>query len=422
MTRLWTTSGDPAPVWDTDGRLVFGSGGGTTPPPEAGTDPALLTVHRHVVDRCAWWRTTAAAGSSGNTHFSEHTVQRPAKALRIRQGVHGSAGVTDAMHGTAGIVIGGAYRPLTWGGERQVSIPVNDSRESDPLPEHVQVEPGDIIIVVWETPGGGRYPNGGHGWIDLNSGNITGPFRGFVPPMTESRLSGSPVTVSGLTTDDGMSIAWLGDSFTEAGWVRNSFHQVGGLAWAELSQWAEGVPSSRSAQRNRLGTEGALPWDVVFAGHHGNNSTSTWEGQMEATLAYWSWIRGAGAKVATKTLHPYTDSTDGWTSIGGQTLQDHRLPEVRWARNAWLLDGAPLSVSLDPLETGTTNAAALRAGDPGHPLAYPVFDEAAACEDPATRLWKVDGGAWTVDGAHLTAHGSAMIEPHFEAWLRTYIA
>lgn len=418
MRQLFRTDGTAVSAWSTSGAQHFGPPSGDD---RETTDPATLTLLRHVTDRCAFWRTSGVAGDRGHTVITEHTVMRPAKALRIRQGVHGNAGAPDGLTGKAGIVVEDVYHPLTWSGAREVTIPYGDSLESDPLPEAVQVEAADRIHVVWEAVEGGRYPSGMHPWRTPTRADIPGPYVGTTGAMSVEMLSGSPVSISGLTTDEGMSIAWLGDSFSEAGFVKYGFDAVGGFAWSELSTWAEGVPRSRSAQRNRLGANGPVPWDLLIGGHHGNNSTVGYDEQMEVTLDYWRWMHATGAKVTAKTLHPYTSSTDSWTSIEGQTLQPHRLPDVRWARNAWLLDGAPMSAGWEPYETGTTNASALRAGDPGHLLAYPVFDEAGASEDPETRVWKVDGGSWTVDGVHLTQHGSDMIQPAFEAWLREHV-
>lgn len=412
---IWDTSGDRVTLWGTDGNPVLG-GGGSTPPPGEGTDPAVLTTLRQVTDRTGWWRQTTIAGASGTVMVSEHTAATAARDLRIRWGVHGWAGADDGITGRAGLMIRGRYWRLTWDGDDLVTIPRLGHKTSDPLP--VQVEAGDTIHAVWEAVPGSPVPSGNLGWDTPTTALINGAFTG-VPAMGRTMLSGAPQGIYGLTfEDETASVALVGDSFLEAGWGRGALAAIGGFAWTDLSQWAEGTPTGDI--EGRLSMSEPSPFKTIVTAYGGNNSIQPLADQQETHIAHWRALAGTGARVAAMTLHPYTTSTDAWTTVGGQALASDRDQPARVARNEWLRDGAPLDTTTwEPYPTGTTDPSAIRIGQAGHPVAYPVFDQADACETARNSgIWRVDGGAWTVDGAHLTGHGSAMLQPHFEAWVR----
>lgn len=121
------------------------------------------------------------------------------------------------------------------------------------------------------------------------------------------------------------------------------------------------------------------------------------------------------------TLHPYTNSTDGWTTLEGQSKQMTTQEDVRVARNEWLRDGAPLFPDDTPAPTGSTDTTVIRTGDPGHPL-VDLIDQADWCESSRNSgLWRVDGGAWTSDGTHLSGRGVAGMAEQATAWLAAHL-
>lgn len=113
---------------------------------------------------------------------------------------------------------------------------------------------------------------------------------------------------------------------------------------------------------------------------------------------------------------PYTSSTDGWTTVAGQTATD-----VAWrdAINGWLRDGAPLLEGAPALSGG---AGAVRAGDAGHPL-IGVCDIAAAVEvsNPSGMVWNVSSGVPTPDGVHPTRAAADRMQPKAEAWINAHL-
>lgn len=383
------------------------------------TDPDTLVNLAQIADQCAWWRTSTSTGPTGTTIISRHTVQSPAKSLRARWGVHGWGGMDAGMTGSAAFVVRGVPHWLTFDGEPTVTIPRLDFVTSDPLPASVTVEAGETIYVVWEAPAGVSVPSGAHKQATPATLRVPGPYPGAPGAMNDPVISGAPQGIYGLTVEDETaSIALVGDSFLEAGWGKGALTTVGGFAWTDISQWAEGTPVGDIA--GRLSMSEPSPFKTIVTAYGGNNSTQPLADQQETHIAHWRALAGTGAQVAAMTLHPYTSTTDGWTTTEGQAHVPERREADRTARNDWLRDGAPLDTSTwEPYVTGSTDAGAVRIGEPGHPVTFPVFDQADACETARNSgIWKVDGGAWTVDGAHLAPHGSAMLQPHFEAWVR----
>ena len=407
---IWNTNGDQVTLWGTDGKPVLGSGG-STPPPGNGTDPATLTTLRQVTDRTGWWRQTTTAGPSGIAMVSEHTATVPARDLRIRWGVHGWAGADDGITGRAGLVIRGRYWRLTWDGADLVTIPRLGHKTSDPLP--VQVEAGDAIHAVWEAVPGSPVPSGALGWDTPTTALVNGAFTG-VPAMGRAMLSGSPQGIYGLTFEDAPAIVCLGDSILESGWMRRAAHSTG-AAWSDLSQWAEGIPAARLA--DRLTPEDPALFALGLTEYGTNNRAMPPQQAAQAMLSSWQWLTsGPVARLGQTTMVPYASSTDGWTTVAGQTATD-----VAWrdAINGWLRDGAPL---IDGAPALTGGVGAVRAGEAGHPL-IGVCDIAAAVEtpNPTGLVWDTSAGVPTLDGTHPTRIGSDLMEPVAARWLHDHL-
>lgn len=431
MTTLYRTDGTPASVFDTSGRLAFE--GGDVP----GEDLSGWTVLRHVATSSTWWRQAEAASGSGGLVIVRHDIRVPAKALRATWGQFPAESTLIHKNlpcrGRASLLIDGAPHRLTFNGETTVTIPYGETVTSDPLPDHVVVRPGAVVHSVWEADPGSMLITGQMGAEAPASRRAAGAWDGTAGIMTSTILSGGPHILAGLSpvTRPAKSVLLLGDSFLEAGWGRRACDAVG-VAWSDVSQWLEQTPTDRDQIANRIGAAGPVPYDVIVTAYGGNNSRGTLVEQQAVHIASWRMLAELGAQVAAMTLHPYTDSTDRWATVEGQThrvidetADGHTTREpARTARNDWIRDGAPLDPSTwEPYPTGTTVPAAVRAGETGHPLTLPAFDQADACETTRNSgIWKVDGGAWTVDGAHLTGHGSAMLQTYYETWVLDNLA
>ena len=391
------------------------------PEPTPPVDPATLTTLRQVTTHTAWWRASSDAGTSGATVISQHTVAQPAKALRIRQGVHGWAGADNGVTGTAYVVVRGQLHALTWGGQAQVTIPRLEYRTSDPLDASIVVAAGETIHVVWEAPPGARYPSGHLGWDTPTKRIITGPYPGSPGQMDNKVLSGAPTGIYGLTDDSAPSIVCMGDSILESGWMRRAAHSAG-AAWSDLSQWAEGIPRSNGVDA-RLGTTDPQLYTLGLTEYATNNRASTPQAVAAGLLTHWrSMVAGPVKALGQTTMVPYVASVNASGSTNLATLDGQVATDKAWrdTLNGWLRDGAPLIDGAPALSGG---AGAVRAGSASHPLVG-ICDIAAATEAANSRgelVWRVDKGQASADGVHPTRVGADLMEPTVTQWFRDHI-
>ena len=390
------------------------------PEPAPAVDPATLTKLRQVATHTAWWRGSSAAEEGGTTVISQHTATQPAKALRIRQGVHGWAGADNGVTGTAYIVVRGKLHTLTWGGQTQVTVPRQEHRTSDPLDESVVLAAGETFHVVWEAPAGARYPSGHMGWDTPTKRIVSGTYPGTPGTMSDTRVSGAPIGIYGLTDDSAPSIVCMGDSILESGWMRRAAHSVG-AAWSDLSQWAEGIPGKGLA--GRLDASDPSLYTLGLTEYATNNRSSAPQAVASSLLAHWrSMVAGPVKALGQTTMVPYVAGVSASGSTSLATLDGQVATDKAWrdTLNGWLRDGAPL-IDGTPALTGGTGA--VRAGSAGHPL-IGICDIAAATEATNSRgelVWRVDKGQASADGVHPTRVGADLMEPTVTQWFRDHI-
>lgn len=390
------------------------------PEPTPPVDPATLTTLRQVATHTAWWRGSAAAGEGGTTVISQHTATQPAKALRIRQGVHGWAGAENGVTGTAHIVVRGELHTLTWGGQTQVTVPPLQHRTSDPLDESVILAAGETFHVVWEAPAGAKYPSGHMQWDTPTKRIVPGTYQGAPGQMDNKVLSGAPIGVYGLTDDSAPSIVCIGDSILESGWMRRAAHSVG-AAWSDLSQWAEGITSK--GLPGRLDTSDPPLYTLGLTEYATNNRSASPQAVATSLVTHWkSLVAGPVGRLGQTTMVPYVAGVGASGSASLATLDGQVATDKEWrdTLNGWLRDGAPL-IDGTPALTGGTGA--VRAGSPSHPL-IGVCDIAAATEATNSRgelVWRVDKGQASADGVHPTRVGADLMEPTVTQWFRDHI-
>lgn len=393
--------------------LLLAAAASTKEPPR--TDPETLTTLRHVANMSGWQRSTSTAGPDGASVITRHTIVAPARALRLRWG-HGSA--TPAPAGRAGIIVRGVVYWVTWSGQQYVTLPNLGYLTSDPLPDSIQVEAGEVIYTVWDAPAGSRYQSGLLGWDTDEQAIIPAAYQGAVPAMNRGSVSGAPQGIYGLTTDTAEAFVCLGDSILEIGWMRRAA-ETNGIAWSDLSEWAEGIPTSGTLS-GRLGTTDP-PLYTLGLSEYGTNARAQATSTVKASmLSQWKWLTsGPVERLGQTTMVPYVTSGGNYTTLDGQIATD-----AAWRDdiNGWLRDGAPLTTDATaPAATGTSGA--LRAGDAGHPLVG-ICDIAAATEATNSRgekVWRVDNGAATTDGVHPARVGSDFMEPVAAAWIAQHI-
>ncbi|MDQ4502196.1 hypothetical protein [Sinomonas sp. ASV322] len=152
----------------------------------------------------------------------------------------------------------------------------------------------------------------------------------------------------------------------------------------------------------------ALQYADTVLSEYAINDMGTGLTTLQATaVKFWNQCKAAGAaRVLQTTTLPQAASTDGFTTLAGQTPVASTLTRQAW--NAWLRDGAPLA-SGTPAAVGTADPAAVRAGQSGHPL-HAVVEVAQAVEDPAEPgKWRVDKGPIGGDGTHPNALGHKVL-------------
>jgi hypothetical protein len=131
-------------------------------------------------------------------------------------------------------------------------------------------------------------------------------------------------------------------------------------------------------------------------------------------VTIWRMFNRRGPKVWQTTVTPRTNSTDGWATVGNQTIASASEETKRLAINDWLRDGAPVVAGAVAAvgTSGASRAAVYSAagtlvtpasGPSGNPLAG-VFDICDVVETARNSgIWKA---GYSVDGLHpsQTAH------------------
>ena len=136
-------------------------------------------------------------------------------------------------------------------------------------------------------------------------------------------------------------------------------------------------------------------WWTHVIHQHGIN-----DADKSGRIACWQWGRSKGLTNIQTTILPATSSTDGWTTVEGQTPEWFSASAS--ATNLWLRDGAPITAGGAPAAVGAVDA--IRVGHPDHPLDAAWDTATTAYPAGYTDRWRVPG--WGGDGVHpsATAH------------------
>lgn len=399
--------------------LFYGqpSGGGEPSEPVEWSEHTELKC---IADGAYSHRMVTAPETVDTTYASGvHKVNANAHEVQIAWGGFGRVGADYPRTIRAGVEHDGIVYPMTFAGSDTTYIGPDGPiwAISDPIPG-LRVKAGDTLQVRHLVPVGersGYYTKDDHHL----SGSIPGDrTRGGAVALSPGMKPRTPIGIYGKTKPGASrSVALLGDSFVEEGWARGALTEHG-FAWSDTGVWLENVPRDRGAIGNRLPADRDWPYDIALCFHGGNDSSLPTEEMTQLHLNYWALARGAGVpRVYGQTIHAYSTSTDRFATVESQSPQ---LQRNIHEHNAWVRDGAPCDpMSMVPLAAGD---AGVRFGEPGHP-ADGFFDtHAATAIAPDSYLWKVDGGAWTTDGAHLTPHGSQMLQAELSKWIADNLA
>ena len=417
-TSLYDTQGRVVFIYDTQGNLVSGGAGGTTPAP-AGTDPATLTSRSKQVatDSLKAPFSQDADATAGTTSFSPFTVLHTATNVRFW--------LTGPIAGhKAAVTVNGITYELKVNGAGVFDVPggVDTGVLTDPLPEGIVIEAGTRAVLRRYSPPGQKV------WVQKNRapgaalrvGDFT--LTGEVPAESTRGSASTPLAVLGNTTSSARAIYLDGDSMMGPPWARNSA-TANGLAYTDRAQfalqinWFDPLFGGKFAQ-------GASPWDFFLWELGTNNGGLPQPGSYNSAITAMYKYADAGIKGAQTTLAPRASSTDSWATVENQTPSQH--PDWREAWNDWVRDGTPLDTTTRTyVAPGTTGATIKRAGQAGHCLAYPPCDVASAVEttyaaNTAQHVWKA--GKLTNDGTHYTDAGSLAVEGYVTQWIKTHLA
>lgn len=246
-------------------------------------------------------------------------------------------------------------------------------------------------------------------------------------------FSFSPMALLGRTLTQSITVGLVGDSITfgqadgqYGGWAIRSLNPaaqtlsgapqvIPKLPYVQVSQPGETVANLIKKHATRFSL---LSRCTHILGMLGTNdiiatvAATTIEANF-ITLLQQERLRGA--KPYYGTITPLADSTDGWTTLGNQTVRSNE--SIRIAFNTWLRDGAPIdSTTLAPVAAGTSGAiranyysatgALVTTGTGTHP-AEGIFDLADSIESARNSgKWRVDLGALTGDGTHPNGAGN----------------
>ena len=437
MTTIRDTHGRRVTVRTTTGRIVWG-GGGPTPEPEPDPD---LTVRRHITADV--WRTGRQTQNrvpdEAVTYMTAHRVRAHGQDIELTYGGNLPPGVT--MDVSAAVEVeGGTRMQGLFGGAAVTTATGTQQVTTDPI--SVRVRPGDVLRVYTHygrRSDGLNHPAAPVAWYsnEILTGDqtMTGESRtegsydgsaGYRPPM--------PHAITALTSEDQISVVLLGDSITESGSPGAETLPVGrqtsSRTWAHraldhaVPVCNHGVWASQYAQSRDDGTWTTVPdltafthaiiaWGYNDLNGAWANSSRDVEWVQRRAIISWTWIRAEVPLLWQATISPNTTSTDGWTTVGGQTPIES-LP-YRQAYNDWLRDGAPLS-GAEPVAVGGVG---LRAGDDGHPLVGIIDQAAEISTTPNSGIFRTDHGPLTLDGGHPNMVGHELMSTAAQDWLAT---
>lgn len=418
----------------------------TDPTPEpGGIDPATLT-DLNVVGAVARYSRGTAVVAADTTWQAPLTLNADVQEIHL---LYSSCATGEAATLAAAVEHGGTVHPATFAGQARATISGTGAGQwatgvvtlPAPLPK------GSEIRVRTFAAAGSRIMQGMAGQsgpAQSVAGDLTTAGAAPIPVnkgVVVNRIT--PVAVLGKTTPGVVSVAGLGDSIMEGGADDNYEAQVidgrpdgggfftraalaAGVPASCYGVWADNFPANPATDRRF----GALAEHTHAVCEYGTNALpgvalhngGDWKVLGRSGLAFWTWVANQGVKVAQTTLTPKVNSTDGYTTIEGQTASgvEDGTEAVRLGFNAWVRDQCPI-IDGQPVDPGTP--VALRAGDAGHPLAGVIDTNAAvvAKNSLGHEVFDVEPGGvrLTVDQAHPAPAGHRRMAVPVAAWIES---
>jgi hypothetical protein len=307
---------------------------------------------------------------------------------------------------------GAGFIPVTFGGQRSVTIQPGATVQSDPV---------GFSSSLTSSPNWYIRTN-----VSVASAGMTWPLQLMAATndqaetgtaVTDKTTSGTiataylrmygPAAVLGVAETETPSVAICGDSIA-AGYnhtYQNSFltlaldrasvPYINLAAGSEVSgKWGANQARFRRAPLLRHCTH------VIFEDGINSFGGGLTFAQVQATQqAAWDYFKSLGLVVIQTTITPRTTSTDSWATAGNQTLYSAAENTIRTQFNAWVRTlPAPLSGYIEAADTVES------ARDSGK--------------------WKTDGTAnkWTSDGIHPSTYAHDQLDPVVSSQISAILA
>jgi lysophospholipase L1-like esterase len=357
-------------------------------------------------------------GTTNNSINSRivHAVSAATREVRFEY-VNAYGNETTAMPNSIVVSAGlelasGTVLPVLFSGNATVTLTAGSRVESDPVAVDLVV--GDLIRsrTYVHVTGGQRMPTGfggvsfwsegGETGVDLVDKSLTGTISNsgsvfLYGPSAVRGAGGDTLTRASLALV-GDSIIWgtgeeLPPPYARAGFAQRALADT--FQYVQTGQGGDTASNWLTNNTNRLRLIDGSTHAIEEFGTNdltGGNNAATVAAYL---IAIWKKLAARGILVYRTTLTPQTTTTDGYMTLGNQTVFANEAARV--GVNDWIRDGAPL-VAGAYVAAGSTNPAAIRAGSVGHPLAG-YFETADMVESARNSgKWRIDNVRNLTDG------------------------
>jgi hypothetical protein len=277
----------------------------------------------------------------------------------------GSGALTSAIASGAGVSFGNLIFPAKLGGSRQITIPpMHDVVITDPLPVEIATGGGAFVKASWTFGGTGlllaSLPSPASGSTRAICGGFTeSSYRGLsmsdlsLAPVQPSNSGGGwwppAMILAQLNTRAVLpSVMVIGDSIgAGTGDATDANYRMGFIArslgntvpWFSTARGSTSATQYQNAWRGlfRMATEANCTSLILQLGRNDINASVAATGtySLKTTLAALAApFLGSGIAVYVVTIPPTTSSTDGWTTLGNQSIPVAANETQRLAYNA----------------------------------------------------------------------------------------
>lgn len=376
---------------------------------------------------------------SSGTWTTRHKLRAPVTSLMLEYTNPGSASAAPISVACSVTTPDGVLHPATFGGAHSYSMINQDQVHAITDPIAVSLPAGSVIVVRTWYPDG-VHPSSALGLVRtkraMTAGDVT--LGGSLAPDAASySASHHPLAIHGVAPSSTRSVLIRGDSIAHGysgvtdddqlvtpigSHIQYALEQAG-HCYVNAAYWATTTWDWGPLRQTAIG--GTYTHAIC---EYGSNNLGAGRTGLQVAADLIGCATGMHAQapdVYQTTINCRSNSTDGWTTIAGQTMWSAE-PE-RAVLNAWMRDGGPL-VSGAPVAAGSADPTAIRTRytadgitwtgtrHPSHPCAG--FIEVADYVESArgSGVFRVDTAPVTNDGVHPSIVGRDLMSAPIRAW------